>query len=131
MKQHDEPTPYAQLGGEAGVRSLVARFYKLMDQSAQFAAVRALHSADLSRASNTLFEFLSGWLGGPSLYFQKPQHRCVISSHFKFAIGIKEANQWLACMAHALTQTDISEALRERLNHGFSAMAEKMRSSPH
>lgn len=62
-------TPYALLGGASGLRQVVDRFYALMDSSPDFTRLRRLHAADLSQARELLFEFLSGWLGGPPLYF--------------------------------------------------------------
>lgn len=67
-------TPYAALGGEAAVRRLVDRFYDLMDELPEAYAVRKLHPDSLDGARQSLFEFLSGWLGGPPLYAQKHGH---------------------------------------------------------
>jgi hemoglobin len=62
-----ERTPYAALGGDDTVRALVERFYDLMDAEPAYARVRRLHPADLAGARAKLYEFLSGWLGGPQL----------------------------------------------------------------
>ena len=40
-------TPFERLGGEAGVRGLVDRFYDLMDLEAAYAGIRRLHPATL------------------------------------------------------------------------------------
>jgi len=40
-------TPFERLGGEAGVRTLVERFYDLMDLEPAYAGMRALHPATL------------------------------------------------------------------------------------
>ena len=61
-----------------------------------------LHAADLSPMRERLPEFLSGWLGGPPLYFQRPDHNCIVSAHRPFAIGPDERDQWLMCMAWEL-----------------------------
>ena len=37
-------TPYELMGGEAGVRRLVDRFYDLMDTAPEAATIRALHA---------------------------------------------------------------------------------------
>ncbi len=44
---HPPATPYDRVGGAAGVRRLVARFYALMDTLPEAAAARAVHAADL------------------------------------------------------------------------------------
>ena len=41
-------TPYETLGGEAGVRALVDRFYDLMDLEPAYAGIRALHGTHIS-----------------------------------------------------------------------------------
>ena len=43
------------------------------------------------------------------------------------SIGIKERDQWLACMDQAMVETDIDEALRGRLNTSFFQTADWMR----
>ena len=43
-------TPYERIGGEAGVRALVRRFYELMDTLPEAYGIRKLHQPDLSSA---------------------------------------------------------------------------------
>ena len=43
------------------------------------------------------------------------------------SIGIKERDQWLACMNQAMVETGVDEALRERLNISFFQTADWMR----
>ena len=66
--------PYERLGGEQGVRDLVDRFYDLMDTLPEAKQIRDLHPADLTESRDKLFKFLSGWLGGPSLYINEYGH---------------------------------------------------------
>ena len=42
-------------------------------------------------------------------------------------IGIKERDQWLACMNQAMVETDVDAGLRERLNTSFFQTADWMR----
>lgn len=67
-------TPYATLGGDAGVRRLVDRFYDLMDAVPEYHVIRKLHPQDLAGSREKLHLFLSGWLGGPPLYVEKFGH---------------------------------------------------------
>ena len=69
------PTPYELLGGDEAVRALVDTFYDLMDLESGFAQLRALHPQDLSGSRDKLYWFLSGWLGGPSLYTDRFGHQ--------------------------------------------------------
>ena len=123
-------TPYAMLGGEAAVRALVERFYDLMDLEPEYAAIRQLHAADLSQARGKLTLFLSGWLGGPSLYIERYGHPMLRRRHLPFAIGLRERDQWMACMTQAMVEQGVAEDLRERLREAFFQTADWMRNRP-
>ncbi len=60
-------TLYEAIGGDATVRALAHRFYELMDTLPEAARCRAIHPPDLSGSEEKLYEYLSGYLGGPSL----------------------------------------------------------------
>jgi len=102
-------TAYTMVGGEAGLRRIVTRFYDVMDSDPQAAGIRAMHAADLGPVREKLFEFLSGWLGGPPLYQQNPKSKCIVSAHSAFAIGPGERDQWLYCMRVALKDAGLPE----------------------
>jgi len=120
-------TPYALLGGGAAVRALVERFYDLMDLEPQYAELRALHATDLAHAREKLYLFLSGWLGGPNLYIERHGHPMLRARHLPFAIGIRERDQWLACMDQAMAEQEVTEDLRQRLRQAFFQTADWMR----
>ena len=120
-------TPYALLGGDAAVRELVERFYDLMDLEPGYAQLRALHAADLAHAREKLYLFLCGWLGGPSLYIERYGHPMLRARHLPFAIGIRERDQWLACMEQAMVERGVPESLRQRLRQAFFQTADWMR----
>src|SRR5579872_530136 len=97
-----EITPYDLIGGEAMVRRLADRFYEIMDTDPGAARIRAMHAKDLAQIRQLLFEFLSGWLGGPPLYSQRSEHRCIMSAHRPYAIGEAERDEWMMCMRRAM-----------------------------
>ncbi|HUL11393.1 MAG TPA: group II truncated hemoglobin [Methylococcaceae bacterium] len=121
MTQSENLTPYERLGGEAALRELVTRFYGYMNDLPEARGIRKMHAADLSGAQDKLFKFLSGWLGGPNLYWQEHGHPRLRMRHFPFAIGASERNQWVACMRRALDDMPIDPELREVL---FEALAQ-------
>ncbi len=123
----DEATPFARIGGEPAVHALVERFYDLMDLEPRYAALRAAHGSTLADARRKLFWFLCGWLGGPDHYVQRFGHPRLRARHLPFAIGIRERDQWLACMDQAMGETGVDEALRQRLNQSFFQTADWMR----
>lgn len=119
-------TPYDALGGAKAVRTLVDRFYTLMDEWPETDALRQLHPQDLSGARQSLFDFLSGWLGGPALYTEKNGHPRLRMRHMPYAIGLAERDQWMMCMRQALTEQVSDSVLRTALMQAFAQMASHM-----
>lgn len=118
---------YQRMGGETAVRELVTRFYDLMDSLPEAADIRALHASCLDNARLKLFEFLSGWLGGPPLYTEKYGHPRLRQRHLPFAIGEKERDQWLMCMYRAMEETGVPDDVQQELRHSFFKTADFMR----
>lgn len=122
-------TPFEWVGGEAAVRTLVDRFYDLMDLEPTYAALRAVHGADLVDARDKLFWFLCGWLGGPDYFVQRFGHPRLRMRHMPFKIGVLERDQWLACMDQAMADVALDPLLRQRLNQSFFQTADWMRNT--
>lgn len=123
-------TPFDWIGGEPRVRALVDRFYDLMDIEPRYRELRAAHGSLLDDARDKLFWFLCGWLGGPSYYEDRFGHPRLRMRHMPFAIGIRERDQWLACMDQAMRETQVPADLRERLKQSFFQTADWMRNTP-
>jgi len=120
-------TPFEWIGGEVRVRALVDRFYDLMDLEPGYRVLRASHGSTLDGARDKLLWFLCGWLGGPDHYQERFGHPRLRMRHMPFSIGIEERDQWLACMAQAMTETGVDLVLRERLQQSFFQTADWMR----
>lgn len=103
---------YELIGGEAGVKSLVTRFYDLMETAPAGAAARAIHPADMSESRIKLFEYLSGWLGGPPLFTEKRGAPMLRARHMPFKVGPDEARSWLWCFETALNETVADAQIR-------------------
>lgn len=121
------PTLYDQIGGEEAVRSLVTRFYDLMDTSPEAIHVRATHAHDLKNAREKLFMFLTGWSGGPPLYTDQYGHPRLRQRHAPFSIGTIERDEWLWCMHRALDESNIPAESIAFLKKRFSEIADFMR----
>jgi hemoglobin len=124
------PTPYELLGGDARVRELVDRFYDLMDLEPAYRELRAVHGSTLGSAREKLYLFLSGWLGGPSLYTDRFGHPMLRARHLPFAIGTVERDQWMACMKQAMEELEVPAELRAGLEQAFFKTADWMRNQP-
>ncbi len=120
-------SPFERLGGEGGVRALVDRFYDLMDLDPVYAELRALHPGTLEGSRDKLFWFLCGWLGGPAHYTDRFGHPMLRARHLPYSIGIRERDQWLACMQQAMHEQQVEPALAQRLAESFFGTADWMR----
>ena len=135
MQIQDKPpfdTPFEWIGGEPAVHALVERFYDLMDLEPAYAQLRAVHGSSLDNARQRLFWFLCGWLGGPQHYTDRFGHPMLRARHLPqsiggHSIGIRERDEWLACMDQAMGETGVPEDLRERLRGSFFQTADWMR----
>jgi len=107
------PTPYEEIGGEPRVRALVERFYDQVEAKAP--VLRAMLPRDTSASRQKLFEFLSGWMGGPPLYIERHGHPALRVRHFPFRIDTAAAEEWIRCMVVALDDVVESELLRDFL----------------
>ncbi len=125
--QENAPTLFDIIGGEARLRELVDRFYDLMDLEPQFAALRAMHPPTLDGSRDKLFWFLTGWSGGPDHYIERFGHPRLRARHLPFSIASDERDQWLRCMALAMHEIAMPEALQERLMTSFFQTADWMR----
>jgi hemoglobin len=122
-----EVTLYEMLGGESGLRSLVDRFYDLMDSSHEAEKIRAFHAKSLKQSREKLFMFLSGWSGGPQLYVERFGHPRLRMRHMPFSIGEVERDQWLWCMNKALEESQLDPRVVTELKIRFTEVADFMR----
>ncbi len=122
-----EHSPHAALGGDAALLKLVTTFYDTMDRDPRFANIRALHKPDLSEALQKLYEFLSGWLGGPPLYVEKYGHPRLRGRHMPFPIGENERDLWMTCMTDAMNTCEVEGEIRTFLDARFAHVANFMR----
>jgi hemoglobin len=123
-------TPYESMGGDAGVRRLVDRFYDLMDSSPEAATIRRLHAASLKASREKLYLYLTGWTGGPPTYVERYGHPRLRARHLPFHISSRERDEWLWCMDRALDEHDMPGELREFLREKLHALADHMRNQP-
>ena len=126
----ERKNPYEIIGGAAKVEELVDRFYDLMALEESFAELRVMHSEDLTNSRDKLKLFLSGWLGGPDVYSPKYGHPMLRARHLPFKIGLKERNQWLACMYRAMEDCGIDGQIGAQLEESFFNIADWMRNQP-
>jgi len=119
-------TPYAAIGGEQAIRSLVDRFYFYMDTLPEAQGLRAIHQPSLASAKSKLFKFLSGWLGGPNLFIEEFGHPMLRARHLPFAIGEAERDQWMLCMNKALDEMTMDPRLKTNIQNALQQLSTHM-----
>jgi hemoglobin len=130
LPQSDPSSHFAQIGGEDGIRTLVDRFYDLMDSAPEATNVRALHAASLKVSREKLFLYLMGWTGGPQTYVERYGHPRLRGRHMPFAIGVRERDEWLWCMQRAVAEHPMPDELRAYLWQRLRELADFMRNQP-
>ncbi|MDX8388710.1 MAG: group II truncated hemoglobin [Ghiorsea sp.] len=126
----DTRTLYERIGGEDNIRTLVQRFYQHMDELKETQEVRNMHANSLKVSEEKLFMFLSGWMGGPSLYIEQYGHPRLRMRHMPFKIDESARDQWMSCMQHALDEVVEDKAVHGELYQAFYDIADFMRNQP-
>jgi hemoglobin len=121
------PTPFELLGGDEGVKRLAHAFYHAMDQLPEAAPIRKMHAQSLSDVSEKLYQYLSGWLGGPGLYQEKFGTVCLTKPHKPYDIGEAERDQWLLCMDKALNDIGASDDVKTMMKQPVFRLADFIR----
>jgi hemoglobin len=120
-----KPTPYEEIGGDARVRDLVDTFYDVVE--AESPVLREMLPPDMSVSRQKLYEFLSGWMGGPQLYFERRGHPRLRLRHMPFPIDTYAAEEWTRCMSQALATIDAPDSLRTYLERELGNTAHGLR----
>lgn len=113
MSEQQTITLYEAIGGDDAVKKLCQRFYQLMDTMPEAARCRAIHPPDMSMSEEKLYDYLTGYLGGPPVYMEKYGHPMLRRRHMIAEIGEQERDEWLMCFKLAMEETIAHEKLRE------------------
>lgn len=129
FRRRQKPVNFYQvLGEETGIRDLVHHFYHYMETDPKAIDCLNAHETIEGKIPHSvkekLFEFLSGWLGGPNLFVEKYGHPRMRARHMHVQIGEAERDQWLYCMNMALKHhTKIKNKYKVELANSFAALA--------
>ncbi|ABL98263.1 group II truncated hemoglobin [Shewanella amazonensis] len=118
---------YEMIGGDETIRAIAKQFYARMQQGEDTQKLLAMHPGPIEQSEQKLYEFLSGWLGGPQLFQQKYGHPALRARHLPFAIDEQMRDQWLTCMQYALEQEVANEQHREVIYQAIATLADHMR----
>ncbi|WP_394132354.1 group II truncated hemoglobin [Shewanella maritima] len=123
----EQSNAYELIGGEVVIQQIAHEFYQHMQQNEATQELLSLHRAPIEKSEQKLFEFLSGWLGGPQLYQQKYGHPALRARHMPFAIDESMRDQWMLCMNAAINQCVKKPEHRQAIIQAISTLADHMR----
>jgi hemoglobin len=118
---------YDLIGGDKVIRIIAHDFYQQMQTRPETQALLAMHRSPMQESEQKLYEFLSGWLGGPQLYQQKHGHPALRARHMHFAIDESMRDQWLICMRAAIQNNIKKPEHQQVIIQAISALADNMR----
>ena len=121
-------TPFDALGGAVPIRSIVDRFYDIIDADAP--VLRAMLPKSDAPSRDKLTAYLVEWTGGPALYSTERGHPRMRMRHAPFEIGPDEVETWLRCFAQALDVNDVRGEIRTFLDDRITALAHHMQNQP-
>ncbi len=114
--------------GEAGLRALVAAFYRRVREDPLLAPMYP--DGDWAGAEGRLADFLVYRCGGSSKYIDERGHPRLRMRHMPFSIGVAERDRWLELMAAAMDEVEVPSAARRTLDSFFAQTADFMRNRP-
>lgn len=135
-KTISEPEPatslYNLVGGEPGLFRLVNTFNDIIETQPQGELLHILHMRGhgIAHARIELFNFLSGFLGGPSLYVEKYGHSNVRKMHEHVAVTNQAKDDWLTCMSLAIDELDLEPDTKSMLLAHFTKVAANLVNRP-
>lgn len=114
-----------RIGGEEKVHLLVNHFYDLIETLPQGATIMAMHlkGHGLSHVRPEQFNFLCGFFGGRRYYHERHGHMNLREIHAHVEIRRQDAEDWLAVMERAMTETGLAGTERGEIMATFRRAA--------
>ncbi|MFY4774357.1 thiol management oxidoreductase [Metabacillus sp. RGM 3146] len=119
-------TPYEAIGEEL-LSQLVDAFYNRVYNHALLADI---FPDDLSETARKQKQFLTQYLGGPSLYTEEHGHPMLRARHLPFPVTSERAEAWLSCMREAMDEVALHGDIRDFLYERLELTAQHMINTP-
>ena len=123
----NQSNAYDLIGGDDTIKKIAINFYQFMDSELQVKQLRDIHPEDLQLSEEKLYQFLSGWLGGPQLFQKKYGNPALKARHLPFSVDENMRDQWLMCMKHALAESVEILEHEQAIFQAISTLADHMR----
>jgi hemoglobin len=119
-------TPYETIGEEK-LHQLVDAFYSRVSQHPDLAPIFPTGFNEIARKQK---QFLTQYLGGPSLYTDEHGHPMMRARHLPFEITETRAKAWLSCMNSAMDEVELSGSFRNEFYARLHLTAQHMINTP-
>ncbi len=115
-------TPFEQIGQET-LYEMIDIFYRYVAHDTR---INYLFPGDFEETSRKQKQFLTQFLGGPTLYSDEHGHPMLRGRHMPFTIGSQEKDAWLENMYRAAHEVDMDKDVRTYLLQRLTLTAEHM-----
>ncbi|PKF22045.1 globin [Macrococcoides caseolyticum] len=115
-------TPFEQIGQET-LYEMIDIFYRYVAHDTR---INHLFHGDFEETSRKQKQFLTQFLGGPTLYSDEHGHPMLRGRHMPFTIGSQEKDAWLENMYRAAHEVDMDKDVRTYLLQRLTLTAEHM-----
>lgn len=115
-------TPFEQIGQET-LYEMIDIFYRYVAHDKR---INYLFPGDFEETSRKQKQFLTQFLGGPTLYSDEHGHPMLRGRHMPFTIGSQEKDAWLENMYRAAHEVDMDKDVRTYLLQRLTLTAEHM-----
>lgn len=114
-----------EIGGEPRLEALVNHFYDLIETVPRGRAILEMHlkGHGLNHVRPAQFAFLCGFLGGRRYYQEQNGHMNLREIHAHVDIRREDAEDWLAVMETAMTDTGIEHDQRRPIMNALTRAA--------
>jgi hemoglobin len=119
-------TPFEVIGEEK-LHRLVDAFYSRVSKDPDLAPIFPSGFSEIARKQK---QFLTQYLGGPPLYSFEHGHPMMRARHLPFKITPKRAKAWLACMADAMDEVELTGPTRDNFYSRLVLTAQHMINTP-
>jgi hemoglobin len=120
-------SPFEAIGGEEFLSKLVDAFYNRVGRHPELSPI---FPSDLTETARKQKQFLTQYLGGPSLYSAEHGHPMLRARHIPFQITPSRAKAWLKCMEEAMDEIDFEGDYRQDFYHRLVLTAQHMINTP-
>ncbi|WP_349410275.1 globin [Pseudalkalibacillus sp. SCS-8] len=123
----NQQTPFENIGGSHMIEKLVEAFYNRVQHHPDLAPI---FPDDLTETMRKQKQFLTQFLGGPTLYTAEHGHPMLRARHLPFPITKTRAEAWLSCMKEAMEEVDLESPYKEQIISRLTMTAYHMVNHP-